>query len=110
MARLEDHIEKILGKAGDCLTAAEIRLRLNRELGDSEPYTPAEIEACADKMPNLRKGRKEILPRVRMHGRCGSSSVFRAFTAAMVRVVCMWTISGVTSPDSDVHARTLTDW
>lgn len=65
MTRLEDHIERILGKTGDCLTAAAV-------------VAPAQV--------------------------------FRTFTAAMVGVVSMWTISGVTSPDTDVHARSLTDW
>jgi hypothetical protein len=56
---LEDHIERILGKAGDCLTAAEITLRLNGEFRQGEPNTPAEIEACADKVSNLaREGKK----------------------------------------------------
>jgi hypothetical protein len=40
MARLENHIDRILGEAGECLTAVEITLRLNAEFGDREPYTP----------------------------------------------------------------------
>jgi len=94
----------------DCLTAAEITLRLNGELGDSEPYMPAEIEACADKMPSLRKGRKEILPRVRMHARCGSSSgvsgIYSGDGSGRPHVDNKWSDES----DSDVHARTLTDW
>jgi hypothetical protein len=59
MARLEDHIDRILGESWECLTTVEITLRLNTDFGDSEPYTPAEIEACADKMPNLRREGKK---------------------------------------------------
>jgi hypothetical protein len=59
VARLENHIERILGESGGCFTAVEITLRLNAEFGDSDPYTPAEIEACADKMPNLHKEGKK---------------------------------------------------
>jgi hypothetical protein len=48
MARLEDHIERILGEAGECLTAVEITLRLNGEVpGSRNPYTITEIVACA---------------------------------------------------------------
>jgi hypothetical protein len=53
---LENHVERILGESGGCFTAVEITLRLNAEF---EPYTPAEIEACADKMPDLRKEGKK---------------------------------------------------
>lgn len=59
MPRLEKHIERILGEAGECLTAAENTLRLNAEFGDSNPYTITEIVACADKMPNLRREGKK---------------------------------------------------
>jgi hypothetical protein len=48
MPRLEDHIDRILGDARECLTAVEITLRLNAEFGDSEAYTITEVVACAD--------------------------------------------------------------
>ena len=60
MPSLENHITRILGEAKECLTAVEITVRLNAEFGGKDtPHTITEIEACADKMPNLRKSEKK---------------------------------------------------
>ncbi len=58
MAPLTNHIDRILG-VGECLTAVEITLRLNAELGSGNPYTISEVVRCADKMPNLVRSGKE---------------------------------------------------
>ena len=59
MPSLKNHITRILGEARECLTSAEIAQRLNTEFGRTgTPYTTAEIEGCAAKMPNLRKSGK----------------------------------------------------
>jgi hypothetical protein len=60
MPSLKNHITRILGEARGCLTSAEIAQRLNTEFGRTgTPYTTAEIEGCAAKMPNLRKSGKK---------------------------------------------------
>lgn len=58
MASLENHINRLLEK-GECLTAVEIALRLNAELGSNNPHTISEVVRCADKMPNLVRSGKE---------------------------------------------------
>jgi hypothetical protein len=58
MASLENHINRLLEK-GECLTAVEITLRLDAELGSSNAYTISEVVRCADNMPNLVKSGKE---------------------------------------------------
>jgi hypothetical protein len=67
MTRLEDHIDRILGESWECLTAVEITLRLNTDFGDSEPYTPAEIEACVTKCRTFAEKEKNIAAREDAH-------------------------------------------
>jgi len=56
MATLEDHINRILDEAGECLTAVEITLRLDAEMsGSPKRYTISEIVLCAEQIPNLRR-------------------------------------------------------
>lgn len=62
MASLANHIDRILS-AGECLTAVEITLRLDTELGSGNPYTISEVVRCADNMPNLAKSGKEYCRR-----------------------------------------------
>ncbi len=64
MPRLENHIDRTLGEARECLTAQEITDRLNQEVGKSEgPYSVGEIEAKLDAMPNIRKAGKKYCRR-----------------------------------------------
>jgi hypothetical protein len=58
MATLANHIDRILSTERS-LTAVEITLRLNAELGSGNPYTISEVVRCADNMPNLVKSGKE---------------------------------------------------
>jgi hypothetical protein len=58
MASLENHIDRIL-TSGECLTAVEITLRLDAELGSSNPYTISDVVRCADKMSNVVKSGKQ---------------------------------------------------
>jgi len=58
MASLENHIDRILTN-GECLTAVEITLRLDAELGSSNPYTISEVVRCADSMTSLVKSGKQ---------------------------------------------------
>jgi hypothetical protein len=58
MASLENHINRVLEKGG-CLTAVEITLRLDAELGINNSYTISEVVKCADRMPNLVRSGKE---------------------------------------------------
>jgi len=57
MASLENHIDRIL-TSGECLTAVEITLRLDAELG-SNPHTISGVVRCADSMTSLVKSGKQ---------------------------------------------------
>jgi hypothetical protein len=60
MTNLRAKIDRIIADAGGCLTAVEITLRLNAEIGGSlDKYTISEVVACADSMSNLHRFGKE---------------------------------------------------
>jgi hypothetical protein len=60
MPSLENHIDRTLGEARECLTAQEITDRLNQEGGRmASPYTVGEIQGKLDAMPNIRKAGKK---------------------------------------------------
>ena len=60
MPSLENHIDRILGEARECLTAEEITDRLNQEGGRrADPYTAGEIRGKLDAMPNIRRPGKK---------------------------------------------------
>jgi len=64
MTNLKAKIDRVIAQAGGCLTAVEITLRLNGEIGDSpNPYTISEIVSCADSMSNLHRFGKEYCKR-----------------------------------------------
>jgi hypothetical protein len=58
MATLASHIDRILS-TGEWLTAVEIALRLDAELGINNSYTISEVVMCADNMPSLVRSGKE---------------------------------------------------
>lgn len=58
MTSLGNHINRLLSVV-ECLTAVELTLRLDAELGSSNHYTLSDVVRCADSMVSLVKSGKE---------------------------------------------------
>jgi hypothetical protein len=60
MSNLEKQITQILEAAREGLTSVEITVRLNVDFASQKiPHTIAEIERCANKMPNVTKSERK---------------------------------------------------